>query len=768
MLKKNLKAKMSAASTTLPAASTTALHLLRPNEQHTRLELVPGTLRALADLALVDVRVVSIVGSARGGKSTLLNLLQRRLGAEAGREVGGGFAVGHTTSAQTAGVWLRLCKLRPDDEFVTALVDSEGLDAPHRASFYDWSISALMALLSDVFVYQTVSVIDATSTERLEMILEVRAHLLGASLPPREEGAAEEPAASPQHALCAGLASSFVWLLRDQHLELAEDTLCGDMLAKISPRLRRALPRIFAHVDCLALPRPVEDSALLQSLDAIAHDQLSPAFAAAFGGFERELHAQLLGSARTMGGRRCGSAELCRLVELFVHAAQQPTGGLARIQHLPPAIEVVQALVGERAQEAAISTYQRLMARAELPMADEALQQDHQRSLAAAVEQCEADLSMCDAEHAQRICEELVWHVSGWAASLDPCCADDLQRLVERKTLQSGLFAALWSRNVRESKRMYDSLLRERSGAMLQQHEGADGDDSNPIAEMRRRTEAAIAACEAETRWSYRARRLSVAEFQAEMRITIAETEKRWLAAERADAEQRLREEAAEATAALRTDVEARIGALQRALTASASAAEAADACRQDESEERHRALQLYLDAQLRKLSLASRSAATEAELRMREQLTTSCDALAQQHATHASKAQEEMARLAQRIGSLCTSVEQRLRAEAVKQDLAQQLRVEQQRDALRDVAASVVSTNQAMVALVAKHSDATMAHLAKLDKNVSSLWEALGTVSQRMAELSKIIETSQATTGGAAGSPAAPAPSTPQASGLL
>jgi hypothetical protein len=750
-----------------------ALHLLRPNEQHTRLELVPGTLRALAELALVDVRVVSIVGSARGGKSTLLNLLQRRLGAEVGREVGGGFAVGHTTSAQTEGVWLRLCKLRPDDEFVTALVDSEGLDAPHRASFYDWSISALMALLSDVFVYQTVSVIDATSTERLEMILEVRAHLLGASLPPRGEGAAEEPAASPQHALCAGLSSSFVWLLRDQHLELAEDTLCGDMLAKISPRLRRALPRIFAHVDCLALPRPVEDSALLQSLDAIAHDQLSPAFAAAFDGFERELHAQLLGSARTMGGRRCGSTDLCRLVELFVHAAQQPTGGLARIQHLPPAIEVVQALVGERAQEAAISTYQRLMARAELPMADEALQQDHQRSLAAAMEQCEADLSMCDAEHAQHICEELVWHVSGWAASFDPCCADDLQRLVERKTLQSGLFAALWSRNVRESKRMYDSLLRERSGAMLQQHDGASGGDSDPIAELHRRMEAAIAACEAETRWSYRARRLSVAEFQAEMRVTIAETEKRWLAAERADAEQRLRNEAVEATAALRADVEARISALQLALTASTSAAEAADACRRDdeqqrfdEGEARHRALQLYLDAQLRKLSLASRSAATEAELRMREQLTTSCDALAQQHATHASKAKEEMARLAQRIGSLCTSVEQRLRAEAVKQDLAQQLRVEQQRDALRDVAASVVSTNQAMVALVAKHSDATVAHLAKLDKNVSSLWEALGTVSQRMAELSKIIETSQATTGGAAGSPAAPAPR--QASGLL
>ena len=48
------------------------LRLLRPNDAHTELEVVEGTLSAILEMQLEDIRVVSLVGSARGGKSLLL------------------------------------------------------------------------------------------------------------------------------------------------------------------------------------------------------------------------------------------------------------------------------------------------------------------------------------------------------------------------------------------------------------------------------------------------------------------------------------------------------------------------------------------------------------------------------------------------------------------------------------------------------------------------------------------------------------------------
>ena len=40
------------------------------------------------------------------------------------------------------------------------LLDTEGLDAPHVQQSYNWALSAMALLISDVFIYQTRGMID--------------------------------------------------------------------------------------------------------------------------------------------------------------------------------------------------------------------------------------------------------------------------------------------------------------------------------------------------------------------------------------------------------------------------------------------------------------------------------------------------------------------------------------------------------------------------------------------------------------------------------
>ena len=53
------------------------LHLFKPTEKYQRLDLMPATLDKLKAIK-GPIAVITIVGTQRGGKSTLLNLLHSR------------------------------------------------------------------------------------------------------------------------------------------------------------------------------------------------------------------------------------------------------------------------------------------------------------------------------------------------------------------------------------------------------------------------------------------------------------------------------------------------------------------------------------------------------------------------------------------------------------------------------------------------------------------------------------------------------------------
>lgn len=121
------------------------VRLLRPDEERTTLVPDEGGL-ALLDSIQGAVTVVAIVGTQRGGKSSLLNLLYgRRLK---------GFGIGHYMDPRTDGLWMWI-REHPRQQGVKVMyLDTEGLDSPHVAAFYNWTLSALTLLISDVFIYQ--------------------------------------------------------------------------------------------------------------------------------------------------------------------------------------------------------------------------------------------------------------------------------------------------------------------------------------------------------------------------------------------------------------------------------------------------------------------------------------------------------------------------------------------------------------------------------------------------------------------------------------
>lgn len=129
------------------------IHLLRPTGDHRSLVADPAALRQLE--ALGPVSVLSVIGNQRGGKSTLMNLLHSRKLQ--------GFQMGHYMDPQTHGLWMWSRPHPRRDGLTVLLVDSEGLDSPHVPQHYNWLVSAVTLLISDVFMYQTKGSIEQSS-----------------------------------------------------------------------------------------------------------------------------------------------------------------------------------------------------------------------------------------------------------------------------------------------------------------------------------------------------------------------------------------------------------------------------------------------------------------------------------------------------------------------------------------------------------------------------------------------------------------------------
>ncbi|EKX32320.1 hypothetical protein GUITHDRAFT_44019, partial [Guillardia theta CCMP2712] len=148
-------------------------------------------------------------------------------------------------------------------DLLPVTADTEGLDTPHISQSYNWMLSSLALLISNVFLYQTKSSIDSTATEKLNTILAV-AEQLGANT---NESNSNRPV--------------FVWILRDMQLQMRHDPK-SEMCNKLEDVHLRKLRQVFREYDCVPLPRPVDSEASLQEVDQMEFSELKTNFVEEF------------------------------------------------------------------------------------------------------------------------------------------------------------------------------------------------------------------------------------------------------------------------------------------------------------------------------------------------------------------------------------------------------------------------------------------------------------------------------------------------------
>jgi hypothetical protein len=117
--------------------------------------------------------ILGVAGLYRSGKSYLLNriiLNQER-----------GFNTGSTVNPCTKGIWMwgRPLKAQTDDGQIVNLIvlDSEGLGSLDQDSTHDCRIFALILLLSSMFIYNSMGVIDENAISNLSVVINLTKHL---------------------------------------------------------------------------------------------------------------------------------------------------------------------------------------------------------------------------------------------------------------------------------------------------------------------------------------------------------------------------------------------------------------------------------------------------------------------------------------------------------------------------------------------------------------------------------------------------------------
>ena len=339
------------------------LHLLRPDSTHTSLVCIPDAIAKLRSMEGPCV-VCSLVGTQRQGKSSLLNLLHKR------SCVPPGFGIGHYMDPKTHGLhfW---SKPHPRSENVTVIyLDTEGLDAPHVDQFYNWTLSAVSLLISDVYMYQSKGSIDTNSIDRLAMILRVAEQLRGDAsqgirgrsnrVEDLESRSTSEWQKQQQSSQSSSSGSSFLWLLRDHQLNMKSSPR-DEMIEKLDSAALRTVRRCFDDYDCVPLPVPVDGGAKeLQNMEKMSLQDLSQDFREEFLVLERRI-LERLRHPRTLAGSTMTGPMLADMLESFTAAVQRQDGAMADIAQLPTQREMIVTLAGDRAVKAGVSHYKQSM-----------------------------------------------------------------------------------------------------------------------------------------------------------------------------------------------------------------------------------------------------------------------------------------------------------------------------------------------------------------------------------------------------------------------
>jgi hypothetical protein len=406
------------------------------------------------------VTVLAVAGPYRTGKSFLINRALLRARAS------GGFDVGPTVQPCTKGLWLWPDMIDLSDgaggpASRVILIDTEGMGAADSDASHDTRVFTLAALLSSVFLYNSMGTISEDAVERLAAVAGL-SRLVAKRAGDEAAGAIVFP--------------HFTWVVRDFVLQLrAADggTLSpGEYLESVladveddahgaagKNRTRALLREAFSRRSCHTLVRPSGNEQSLQRLNTMAAKHLRRDFKRQIDELRADLASKatyktiaLAGAAVDVDGSML--ADLCEQYAAVMCADAAGTG-------LPPIVSVWEYVCGARASRAADD------ARAEWAAAESALRSGGALARPHAVERArtavdaalavyDAATGELDAEDAEKR-EGLAQELRGRAAAL----VDAL--------------SAAWASSAADALRTGLADLTRASGAFHEWRDGAHG-----------------------------------------------------------------------------------------------------------------------------------------------------------------------------------------------------------------------------------------------------------------------------------------------------
>lgn len=298
-----------------PGAPIQLVRVARKGENW-HFELNEEAAAILAGLQTRHVRVSTVCGPYRSGKSYLLNLL---LGREPGTEK---FCVGSTVRACTEGIWMWGAGEGRGGSSEDAVLfwDCEGFGNTESDRTRDAKLMALCFLLSSVFLLNTKGVLSEGLFNTLSLISNLAQHF-------QQVG---QEVTKP----------ALLWLLRDFCLDLhdtsgnpitsdeyLEQALRQQPLAGVDAarsqaarEVRETLLKFFPERHCATLVQPVIEEAALRKLADVPFSELRPEFQRQLGAMQTQLTRLARTYPKAINGIPVGGVALAAMLRTLIDA----------------------------------------------------------------------------------------------------------------------------------------------------------------------------------------------------------------------------------------------------------------------------------------------------------------------------------------------------------------------------------------------------------------------------------------------------------------
>ncbi|OWM70417.1 hypothetical protein CDL15_Pgr008706 [Punica granatum] len=331
--------------------------IVEPDPGHTKLRLSREGLDVIEKIT-TPIAVVAVIGPYRSGKSFLLNQLLSLSCSE-------GFGVGHMRDTKTKGIWIWGTPVELNINGVRTSVfylDTEGFESVGKSNVYDDRIFALATVLSSVLIYNLPETIREADISRLSFAVELAEEFYGRV---KGQDVAFEPA-------------KLLWLIQRDFLqgksvqEMVNEALRrvpntnGDKNLDQVNQIRESLAMMGENSTAFSLPQPhLQRTKLCDMRD----DELDPAYV-----MKRDQLKELVGSIilpKIVQGKTLNGKEFVSFLEQILEALNK-----GEIPSTGSLVEVFNKGILERC----LKLYSELISRVKLPLPENSLQENHERS----------------------------------------------------------------------------------------------------------------------------------------------------------------------------------------------------------------------------------------------------------------------------------------------------------------------------------------------------------------------------------------------------